>query len=114
MPINPHLHLMVHLASLLTDDLLIPRGNGCFRRAGWALRVDDSRLRRLCLGLAAHVFWLVMAFAGGGSLVCFPVLDGNLGRRWWGLLPSGSQLSSLPLPIELGGTKNDAVDYPQP
>lgn len=36
-----------------------------------------------------------MASAGGGSLLCFPVLDGNLGRRWWGLLPSGSQLSSF-------------------
>ena len=50
----------------------------------------------LRLGLAAHdYYWLVMASAGGGSLQCFPVLDGNLGRRWWGLLPSGSQLSSF-------------------
>lgn len=41
-------------------------------------------------------WWFLVGKAGGGSLVCsFPVLDGNLGRRWWGLLPSGSLLSFL-------------------
>lgn len=51
------------------DDLLIPRGS-CGCRAGWALRIG-SRLRRLllCLGLAAHCYLLVMASAGGGSLL---------------------------------------------
>lgn len=83
-------------SSSLTDDLLIPRWS-CGCRAGWTFHIG-SRLRRLllCLGLAAHGhYWLVMASAGGGSLLFFPVLDGNLGRRWWGLLPSGSQLSSF-------------------
>lgn len=81
--------------SSLTDDLLIPRGS-CGCRAGWALRIRSRLWRLLCLGLAAHGYSsLVMASAGGGSLIFFPVLDGNLGRRWWGLLPSGSQLSSF-------------------
>lgn len=41
-------------------------------------------------------WWFLVGKAGGGSLVCsLPVLDGNLGRRWWGLLPSGSLLSFL-------------------
>lgn len=83
------------ISSSLTDDLLIPR-RSCGCRAGWSLLIG-SRLRRLlCLGLAAHSYsWLLMASAGGGSLLYFPVLDGNLGRRWWGLLPSGSLLSSF-------------------